>query len=330
MPAWVLTSVVLAVLASIAYAQPVRNDSASAAIRAFGESRLPRTGAWEALFAIGSMDGGSTLRCAYSWDTGAAFRASFHGGFGRTAAGEFFHIRQPSMRSPILVGPEAFPLDISKLDDYMPAVLLLSLVREEHDFEYVTPTDGGGLRVGVLWPASARVLPPHMAGAAPELVRLEFDDRGRLVRREQGQGRFHLVWTYEYDARSPEGFPIPSRVARTEMRDGTITEQFLIEARTHSHSDPVSFDPEYVRARMVEADERVAVGLAQERVRIAAGLAARPRERGADALPRPSNAPLPVMPPSLSPYERFRWPLILSGVIVATIGALAWWKRARG
>ena len=48
-----------------------------------------------------------------------------------------------------------------------------------------------------------------------------------------------------------------------------------------------------------------------------------------------SNSPLTrpelvVRTTPIGRMDRYRWPLILTGLIVASIGALAWWKRARG
>jgi hypothetical protein len=334
---------ILAAITGLARAQLDPGDPNAATLRAFCESRLPRAGAWEALFTVGGPDSASTVRCGYQWGTGAAFRAAPHGGFGRTASGEFFQIAEPSMRTPILTGAAALPLNIAKLDDHMPALLLLSLLREDRELEFVTPVEGGGLRVGVLWPAASSNPPAHMAGAVAELVQLEFDARGRLVRREQGTGRWHLVWTFEYDSRSPPDFPIPGRVVRTAMSDGAVNEYNLVEVRTHTPSDPISFDPEYVRSRVIQADQRAADTLGRARTRPSGvtgrsvnqeGAGTRPSSGAASSPPpngpsQQANAPPPRMPATLSPYERYRWPLILSGTIVAGIGALAWWKRAR-
>ncbi len=63
--------------------------------------------------------------------------------------------------------------------------------------------------------------------------------------------------------------------------------------------------------------------------------------------PASTDVPAPASPPTsdtnaaagrftqrpaatVGPLDRLRWPLILTGLVVAAIGGLAWWRKARG
>lgn len=299
---------------------------------------LPRSGAWTAVFTIDNPMSQGVWQVAYDWETASWSLVAPHISLGSNPTfGPFIIAREPpgpptGFDTPIRTRPgRTLPGEDMGIDPYFPTVLLRDLVDREHDVAEVSPRQGGGWLVRVRWIGGGRNanLAVGRNDLIPEEVTLEFDAQGRLVRRQQGWEHNNVqTWEFEYDHRSPPGFAVPSRVKRSNARQGAADDLVLVRVSTLNPQEFAStFEPESVRRAAVELGREAAEGALRP------SIGANPLSQGAAQPSSPTNAREALVPgpqrDTRTSWERFRWPLVLTGLITIAIGVVAWWRRAR-
>ncbi len=180
-------------------------------------ARLPRTGAWVATFESEAGVQVDRRQVSYDWGTRAWALVTGTGASGRGPNGERAALIGSPPGAPLSIHSELMPLPASPLpgddailDRYLSAPLLRALTDQPQNVKALVPLEEGGVRVTLTRPGGSRD-ENKTAGHNPPLpqldVILDFDSLGRVIRQEAGEGAGHFVWQFEYDERSPTGFP---------------------------------------------------------------------------------------------------------------------------
>ena len=301
---------------------------------------LPASGCWSAVYKPGDETSTTRWQVVYRWETAEWLFVAPHAVLGSVRASGPFRCIPDSggpvtLHTPIEPRPTALlEGSESALDELFPSVMLRGVLADEQHVLQVVPLDAGGVRVHLAWPGGSRNM-NLSAGrdVPPEEVVLVFDSLSRLVSREQGFERGRIQrWEYEYDDRTPQGFAIPSKVTRFFWGGDDATVRVLVSTALLSPTQiQAAFVPASARAMAIDLGKEAALARRQATNQVA--LHSPPGSRPESNLS--SNSPLTrpelvVRTTPIGRMDRYRWPLILTGLIVASIGALAWWKRARG